>query len=163
YRGHIPFVALQDAHGNEPWWFADMTEGFRTLFLAEEPTYDAFLRALAAGRVAAVRRDVLSGGQTWIHAGDRAVLDFIREREADWRWWDNPAIARPLASLVLLRPDDRFEAGRPDRGLALRVRVAFRNTTQGLPREPLAQLVRLTVDDQEVRPALHAPRAARGQ
>src|SRR5262249_24700552 len=33
YRGRIPFVALQDAHGEEPWWFADMTTGFRTLFL----------------------------------------------------------------------------------------------------------------------------------
>jgi hypothetical protein len=36
WRGKIPFVALQDAHGPEPWWFADMTTGFRTLFLATE-------------------------------------------------------------------------------------------------------------------------------
>ena len=46
YRGQIPFVALQDAHGAEPWWFADMTEGFRTLFLAREPTWDGWLEAL---------------------------------------------------------------------------------------------------------------------
>ena len=46
YRGQIPFVALQDAHGGEPWWFADMTEGFRTLFLAREPTWEGWLEAL---------------------------------------------------------------------------------------------------------------------
>ena len=46
YRCQIPFVALQDAHGDEPWWFADMTTGFRTLFLAREPTWEGWLEAL---------------------------------------------------------------------------------------------------------------------
>src|SRR5207237_6783708 len=42
WRGRIPFVALQDAHGPEPWWFSDMTTGFRKLFLATEPTWDGW-------------------------------------------------------------------------------------------------------------------------
>ena len=61
YRGQIPFVALQDAHGAEPWWFADMTEGFRTLFLAREPTWEGWLEALRNNWVVAVRRDAASG------------------------------------------------------------------------------------------------------
>jgi hypothetical protein len=152
YRGRLPFVALQDAHGAEPWWFADMTEGFRTLFLAREPTWGGWLSALETNRVLAARHDAVSGDETWMH-GDPAVIDFVREHGRDWRWWDNPAIRRPLVSLVALRPGDAFEAGRPEEGIALRVRCARRNTAQGLPREPLAELVRLAVDGEAVRPS----------
>ena len=37
YWQRIPFIALQDAHGNEPWWWAGQLTGLRTLFLAAEP------------------------------------------------------------------------------------------------------------------------------
>ena len=69
YRGQIPFVALQDAHGPEPWWFADMTTGFRTLFLAKQATWDGWLEALRINWVVAVRHDAVSGGKTWMHGG----------------------------------------------------------------------------------------------
>lgn len=161
YRGQLPFIALQDAHGREPWWFADMTEGFRTLFLAREATWDGWLEALAANRVAAVRRDAATGGRVWMQAPCDAVAEFLRRHEAQWRWWDNPDIQRPMVSVVVVRPDDAFEAARPERGVTIRVRPAWTNTAQGLPKRPLSELVRLSLDDREVRPTLEASRAAR--
>ena len=152
YRGRVPFIGLQDAHGPEAWWFADMTEGFRTLFLAAEPTWEAWLEALRTNRVATVRHDAASGGKTWQHAGRNDVAEFVRQREKDWRWWDNPDIRRPLVSIVAVTPADAFEAGRPEKGIAIRVRCAWRNTTQGQPKKPRVELVRLTVDGSEVRP-----------
>lgn len=154
WRGRIPFIGLQDAHGPEPWWFADQTTGFRTLFLATAPTWAGWLEALQANRVAAVRRDVWTGGRTWMHAGSDAVADFVRAREGSWRWWDNPEIARPMVSIVPLTSVDTLEAGRPERGLVLRVRCAWENTPQGLLKAPVAELVRLSIDGLEVRPTL---------
>lgn len=162
WRGRIPFVALQDAHGREPWWFADMTEGFRTLFLAAEPTWEGWLDALRHNRVVAVRHDAVSGAETWMHGPSRAVLDFVRERWRDWQWWDNPAIARPLVSMVVVRPNDAFEAGRIDNGPVLRIRCAWRNTTQGAPKQPLAELVRVTIDGAERPTKLTQEHNARG-
>jgi hypothetical protein len=156
YRGQVPFIALQDAHGSEPWWFADMTTGFRTVFLAREPTWEGWLDALRNNRVVAVRRDAVSGFQTWMHGGDRAVVEFVRRHERDWRWWDNPEIHRPAVSIVAITPGDTFEAARPDQGVTLRVRCAWENTTQGLARKPIAELVTLAVDGAEVRPTLLA-------
>lgn len=163
YRGRMPFIALQDAHGSEPWWFADMTEGFRTLFLAREPTWEGWIEALRENRVVAVRHDALSGSKTWMHGGDDRVLDFVRAQEAQWRWWDNPEIRRPLVSIVALTPTDESEAARPERGIAVRVRCAWENTAQGLPRNPITELVKLTLDGADVTPTLVAPRAPRGQ
>ena len=162
WRGHIPFVALQDAHGSEPWWFADMTTGFRTLFLGTEPTWDAWLAALKENWVVAVRHDAVSGMKTWMHGGSREVTDFVRAHEQEWRWWDNAQIERPLVSIVAVKPDDAFEAGRPERGVLIRVRCAWENTTQGLPKKPIAELVELKVDGERVAPALVAPRPQRG-
>jgi hypothetical protein len=162
WRGRIPFIALQDAHGPEPWWFADMTTGFRTVFLATEPTWTGWLEALKHNRVVAIRRDPWTRGKTWMHSGSDRVLEFVRARERDWRWWDNPAIARPMVSLVALTPADEFEAGRPESGLAIRVRCAWENTAQGLARQPLSELVRLLVDGREVIPGLIARKRPNG-
>jgi hypothetical protein len=131
-----------------------MTEGFRTLFLAPEPTWEGWLGALRDNRVVAVRRDSVSGGKLWMHAGRPEVAEFVRRRVKDWRWWDNPGVHRPLVSVVAITPADAFEVGRPDRGVAVRVRCAWENTTQGQPKRPIAELVRLTVDGAEVRPEL---------
>jgi hypothetical protein len=150
WRGRIPYIALQDAHGPEPWWFADQTTGMRTLFLAAEPTWEGWLQALERNWIVAVRRDGWTRGRTWMHSGSDDVAAFVRQRELTWRWWDNPAIARPMVSLVAMRATDAFEAGRPEQGLALRVRCAWENTAQGLPKTPLAELVRLEVDGREV-------------
>lgn len=162
WRRQIPFVALQDAHGPEPWWFSDMTTGFRTVFLATEPTWESWLQALKNNWVAAIRHDSWSAGQTWMHAGSPEVLGFVRAHERDWRWWDNPLIQRPLISIVAVRPEDEFEVARPEKGIRLRVRCAWENTTQGLPKNPIAELVRLVVDGAPVEPALIEIKQARG-
>ncbi len=154
WRGRIPFIGLQDAHGPEPWWFADQTTGFRTLFLATEPSWAGWLNALKENWTVAVRRDVWTKGKTWLHAGSDEVAELVRAREAEWRWWDNPAIARPMVSIVPVRASDEFEALRPERGTALRVRCAWENTPQGLPKAPLAELISLAVDGVVVSPAL---------
>ena len=162
YRGQIPYIALQDSHGNEPWWFADMTTGFRTLFLAAEPTWAGWLNALRQNWVVAVRRDAVSGQKLWMHGGSSQVVDFVREHEQDWRWWDNPEIQRPLVSIVAVRPQDEFEVARPEKGVTIRVRCAWQNTPQGLPKQPIAELVKLTIDGVEVSPKLIATKRAGG-
>ncbi len=151
YRGQLPFVALQDAHGAEPWWFADMTEGFRTLFLARQPTWEGWLEALKNNWVVAVRRDAVSGGQTWMH-GRPEVIDVAREQWKSWQWWDNPSVKRPLVSIVAIKPGDEFEVGRPEKGVAIRVRCAWQNTTQGLPKKQLTELVKMMVAGKQVEP-----------
>jgi hypothetical protein len=150
YRGQIPFAALQDAHGQEPWWFADMTNGFRTVFLATEPTWESWSNALKKNWVAAIRHDAVSNFETWMHAGSSEVLEFIRAHERDWKWWNNPKIQRPLLSIVAVRPGDEWEAARPAEGVMLRIRCAWENTTQGLPKTPLVELMKLVVDGTEV-------------
>jgi hypothetical protein len=154
WRGRIPFVGLQDAHGGEPWWFSDMTAGFRTLFLATEPTWDGWLHALKQNWTVAVRHDDVSRQKTWMHGGSDEVLEFVRAREAGWRWWDNGPARRPLVSLVALSPADTLEVARPKRGVALRARCAWKNATQGMPQAPLAEFVRLVVDGAEAAPQL---------
>jgi len=162
WRGQIPFVALQDAHGPEPWWFSDMTAGFRTLFLATEPTWEGWLNALKNNWVVPVRRDQWSGGKTWMHAGSREIGDFVRARERDWRWWDNADIQRPLVSIVAVRAADEFESARPEKGIILRIRCAWQNTPQGSLKQPISEFVKLTVDDQEITPSLAARKRPNG-
>jgi hypothetical protein len=162
YRGQIPFIGLQDAHGAEPWWFADMTTGFRTLFLARAATWDGWLNALKNNWVVAARHDAVSGQKTWMHGGSPAVLDFIRRQERAWRWWDNADIQRPQVSIVAVKPGDPFEAAAPEKGVTIRVRCAWENTTQGLPKKPITELVRLTVDGKDVVPTLAAKKRPNG-
>jgi hypothetical protein len=131
-----------------------MTTGFRTVFLAEEPTWEGWLNALKQNWVAAIRHDDLSSQQTWIHSGSREVLEFLRIREREWRWWDNPEIVRPMVSIVAVKPGDEFETARPERGVMLRVRCAWSNTPQGVAKAPIGELVNLTVDGAEVTPTL---------
>lgn len=152
YRGRIPFIALQDAHGTEPWWFADMTAGFRTLFLAREPTWDGWLNALRENWVVAVRHDAVSRFKTWMHGGMDEVIHIVQQHQEDWQWWDNAEIVRPLVSVVAIKPEDRFEVARPDGGVMIRVRCAWENTAQGLPKEPITELVRLIIDGKSVSP-----------
>src|SRR5262245_5512883 len=151
YRGVLPFVALQDAHGVEPWWFADMTEGFRTLFLARQPTWEAWLEALKNNWVVSVRHDEVSVGKTWMH-GLTEVIEIVKDQWKDWQWWDNPAIERPMVSVVALTAKDQLEVGRPEKGVAVRLRCAMTNTTQGLPKTPIAEFVKLMVAGNQVQP-----------
>ena len=162
WRGRIPFIGIQDAHGPEPWFFSDQTTGFRTLFLAPEPTWAAWLEALKRNWVVAVRRDVWTKGKTWMHGGSDALVEFVREREAQWRWWDNPNVQRPMVSIVPVKPTDELEAGRPESGVNIRVRCAWENTPQGLAKTPISELVKLLVDGREVTPRLEARKNPNG-
>lgn len=156
YQNRIPYVALQDAHGEEPWWWGDQLTGFRTLFLAKEPTWAGWLDALSTGRIAAVRHDAASRGETWRH-GPPEVLAELDRRPDEWRWWDRPGFARPAVSVVAVRPEDRFEAARPERGVTLRVRCEWESTAQGLPKSPRVELTGLLLDGREVPTTSHAP------
>jgi hypothetical protein len=162
YRLKLPFIALQDAHGNEPWWFADQTTGFRTLFLAHEPTWGAWLEALKRNWVVAVRHDAVSGHETWMHGGTPDVREFVRRHADGWQWWDNPKVQRPLVSVVAVTPDDRWEVARPETGVTIRVRCAWQNTTQGLPKKPITEFVKLLVDDRPAAARLVARRRGNG-
>ncbi len=162
YSQQIPFIALQDAHGAESWWWLDQLEGFRTLFLATEPSWQNWLTALKNNWVVAVRHDRVSHNETWSHGGPPEVLDFVRRREQQWRWWNNAAYESPLVSLVAVTPADRWEAARPEQGVTIRVRCRCDCTTQGLPKAPRVELVRLELDGREVAPTLVAPPAKGG-
>jgi hypothetical protein len=48
----------------------------------------------------------------------------------------------------------KFEAGAPESGLALRLRLWQENTGRGVPAEPHAELLGLTVDGRKVEPGL---------
>jgi prenyltransferase beta subunit len=162
YRGQLPFIALQDAHGTEPWWFSEMTTGFRTLFLAREATWDGWLEAMKNQWVVSVRRDSVTNGLLRMHGGSDEAVEFVKTHEADWRWWENPDIARPMLSVVAIRPEDEYEVGRPERGVAIRVRCAWVNTTQGQPKTPLVDFEALTIDGQQVVPEKVELRKGRG-
>jgi len=148
YRGQIPFIALQDAHGPEPWWWSDSMAGYRTLFLARSPTWAGWLDALDHNRVAAVRHDPVSRHETWTYAANDTVQAALFAQSDRWQWWGESNHPRPLFSLVVLTPEDHDEIGRPENGVALRLRLAHSNNSRGKPREPLAELVSLALDDQ---------------
>jgi hypothetical protein len=155
YRGLLPSVALQDAHGPEPWWWSDDLAGFRTIFLAEAPTWEGWLRALEKDWVVSVRRDALTRGATRMIGGAPGVKEFVRRSG-----WDD--FRRPLVSVVALRPGDPFETGSPEKGVAFRVRVAHANNPQGRPLEPLAEIRSFRIDGRAVEGRLVEQRGAQG-
>jgi hypothetical protein len=112
--------------------------------------------------VVAVRNDVWTKGKIWMHSGFDEVRDFVRAREAGWRWWNNPRIARPMVSLVVVKAEDTLEPARPENGTMLRVRCAWENTTQGLLKTPISELIRLRIDGREVSPTLVSPQRPNG-
>lgn len=164
FYGRLPFVALQDAHHAESWWGQEQVVGFRTLFVAKEPTWDGWLTALDRDWVMGVRRDEVTSGVLRHAGGLPEVRAFVNRRSADWQWWseESPWTRRPLASLVTLHPRQLFEAGTPDSGVALRIRLAARHTPQGQPREPLAELIGLSIDGRPVQTELVETKGAQG-
>jgi hypothetical protein len=158
WYGRLPFVGLQDAHGQESWWWGNQLAGFTTLFVAKEATWQGWLEALDENRVMAVRHDAITGWKTHLAGGSPALRDFVMKRQKEWRWWDDAGqqARRPAAALTLLRPGMRFEAGAPREGAALRLRLWQENTGQALPREPRAELVELLVDGVRVEPVVVA-------
>ena len=148
YRELLPFVALQDAHTREPWWWADQLEGFRTVFLARQPDWQGWLEALDKGWVMAICADARTNFQTRFAGGSEAVRRVV----SDW-WAKNRALLRvPAATVVAVRASDPFEDAKPAARRAVRLRCRYRNSTQGLPLEPLAELIALQVDGKRLEP-----------
>lgn len=146
YEGVLPFIGLQDNHAAEPWWWGDQLEGFRTVFLAEDPSWEAWLDALKGRRVMAIRHDAVTNFQTQYAGGDsevRAVVD---------QWWKarRSTLLRPAALVTAVRADEEHDEHRPQSGVRLRVRCLHGNTSQGLPQTERAKLVRLLLNGKEV-------------
>lgn len=144
YRELLPFVSLQDAHTREPWWWGEHLEGFRTVFLAREPSWKSWLDALERGWVMAVCADARTNFETRYAGGSEPVRRLVAQ------WWEKtrPALRLPPACVTVVGAGDPFEEGRPAEGRALRVRCRRRHTTQGLPLEPLVELVKLEAGGQ---------------
>ncbi len=148
YQDVLPFVALQDCHASESWWWGDQLAGFRTLFLARDASWEGWLEALRENRMMAIRHDAVSKFVTCLAGGTKDVRRRVLQAENEWRWWGKKPdeILRPLVSLVALRPGDLFEAGAPESGIVLRVRCRHENTPMGSPKTQQVELVKLTVD-----------------
>ncbi|GAA4305418.1 prenyltransferase/squalene oxidase repeat-containing protein [Compostibacter hankyongensis] len=165
YRYQYPFVALQDAHGTEAWWWSDELTAYRTLFLGNAPTYAEMMKALKANRVVAVRHDSLTGYKTRMLGGAPGVQAYIKARQDKWKWWSgkDPAVPeRPWAIITMVTPADSFEAARPDTGMAIRIRCWWQATRPVL-RRPLVTLQELRIDGTPVKPLYVEKKDRRGR
>lgn len=153
YRDQLSIIALQDFHGSESWWWTNELVHYRTLFLAKEPTYDAMLNALKNREVVTVRHDELTSFSTRILGGAPGVQDYILSKKEEWKWWDNETqeLNHPWASLTILKPDDKFEKGKPEMGISIRIRCWWMGPRQTL-QEPMVDLVHLKINGDEVYP-----------
>lgn len=153
YRDVMPFIALQDAHV-QTWWWMEHLVGFRTLFLAEAPTWEGWVNALKENWVVGIRHEVRSGFKTEISGSTDAVRRKVLSRQEDWRWWDEKTseIIRSLALLTVVRPQDLFEGGRPDSGVNLIVRCWWNLEGTIAPTREIVRLVSLEVDGKRVEP-----------
>lgn len=147
YRFLLPTIGLQDAHGQESWWWGDFLTGFRTLYLAKDRSWDGFLNALRNKWLVAVRHDKVTGNQRRFAGGSNAVRAYMLRREQEWNWMGR----RPLASLQVIRPGDRFESAAPASGEMIRVRMWRDNANMALPTDAVVELVSLQVDGQAVK------------
>jgi hypothetical protein len=164
YRGLLPFIGLQDAHGRESWWWGDVLAAFRTVFLAKEPTWEAWLEALREDHVVSIRHDTVTQFETQYAGSSNEVREFVRRHEREWRWWGNQPerILRPLASVVPVTPEDRFDVGRPEKGVAVRIRCWWATTNLGGPLKPVTELAELKVDGAVVKPEFIQKKTERG-
>ncbi len=76
----------------------------------------------------------------------------VLDRAAQWQWWDDTgtALDRVPASVVALRPTDEFEPGRPERGVALRIRTRY-GSGGNVMKQPLVDCEAVLLDGREVR------------
>ena len=153
YRYKLPLIGLQDAHGNESWFWGPLV-GFRTVFVAKEPTWEAWLGAMKKRWVVAVRHDGVTEFATKMHGGAPGVQEFVKQHAKQWQWWDNPDIHQPAVSVVAIKPGDQGEEGRPEKGTAIRVRCAWEGSNTDQAKKKLVELVSLSVDGKKVDPKL---------
>lgn len=164
YRYQLPFVSLQDAHGTEAWWWTDELTGYRTLFLAKEPTYAAMKKALKNNWVVAVRHDSLSRFKTRILGGAKGVKEYMLSHESEWKWWgkDSEELCRPWAAITIVHPADSFEVARPDKGVNIRVRCWWKSS-RPLLKNPMVKLEKLELDNSIIKPEYVEKKSRRGK
>ena len=152
YERSIPLTALQDSHG-EAWWWREQLTAFRTLFIAESPTWTGWLDALKRKRVAAVRKDQWTQDRPRILGGSPAVRKFLTDHEAEWKWWDEFAETRTFpknaVSVQFLPPGASFEPGaKPDASvLRIRTNLVWIENKVLVPVGPKMEIVRAQLDD----------------
>jgi prenyltransferase beta subunit len=150
YRYRLPLVTLQDAHGIEAWWWADELTNHRTLFIAKKPTYEAMIQALKSNWVVGVRHDSVSNFKTRMLGGTEAARKFITSKESAWKWWGAPdKLIRPQVTITVIDKDDKYEAGKPESGLNIRVRCRWNSVREALKTQAVT-LQELKLDGQIV-------------
>lgn len=152
YRYQLPFVALQDAHGSETWWWKDELSGYRTLFLGRTGSYDEMMKALKNNQIVAVRHDSISDYKTRILGGAEGVQPFIIAQQNTWKWWkeDGKETTLPWAAITVVTSKDTFEVARPASGVTVRIRCSWNTVRQAL-KNPLVTLTTLKIDGKEVK------------
>lgn len=151
YRDRLPFIALQDAHGTESWWWKHELTGYRTLFLGKDGTYEEMLTALKNNWVSAVRHDSISGFHTRMLGGAPGIQNYMRQHEAVWKWWgqDSGDLIKLPAMVTAFSSSDTFETGRPETGYGIRVRCDW-NSNRQILKDPNIILESLSIDGRKV-------------
>lgn len=151
YRYQLPFIALQDAHGTESWWWVNELAGYRTLFLAKAGSYEDLMLALKNNWVAAVRHDSISNNTTRMLGGAAGLQPYLRAKINTWKWWKEgtATLNQPWAAITVVTPSDSFEVARPESGVNIRIRCWWDGVRQAI-KEPLVKLESLSVDNKQV-------------
>lgn len=153
YRYQLPFVALQDAHGTESWWWSNELVSYRTLFLAKEPGYKEMVTALKNNWVMAVRHDSISDYKTRMLGGTADARQFIISKQKTWQWWkeDSHEMNHPWAAITVVEPADTFEIACPVKGVNIRIRCWW-DGVRNIIKEPLVKLHQLSIDNTIINP-----------
>ncbi len=121
YEGELALVSNQDSHG-ETWWWRGMLRSFRTIFLAEDASWDSFRDACRRHLVASVREDSHTGGRIRLIGCAPHVRKAFMDRIEQWR--QVPRIREtPRVSIQVLDSNDVFEVAHPSSGRLVRVRL----------------------------------------
>jgi hypothetical protein len=165
YRYQLPFISLQDAHGSEPWWWSNDLVGFRTLFLAKKPTYQALMKALKRNWVVAVRHDYLTKYKTRMLGGAFGVQKYIMSHLKKWKWWgkDPHKLNRPWAAITIVRPSDSLEATQPKKGVNINIRCWWKTNSVAVLENAVVKLKKLRIDHKLVKPEHIERRGRRGR
>jgi len=148
YRYQLPFIAMQDFHGIESWWWGNDLVSYRTLFLAKKTDVSELYTALRNNWVVALRHDSNSGYKTRMLGGTADARAFIQSRQKEWQWWNDKTqeMNHPWAAITVVTPTDTLEAGRPDQGINIRIRCWWKGVRQTI-KEPLVTLEQLTINN----------------
>jgi hypothetical protein len=82
--------------------------------------------------------------------GTDATRKFISSKKSAWKWWSSPdKLIRPQVAITVVDKDDKYEAGKPESGLNIRVRCRWNSVREAL-KTPAVTLQELKIDGQIV-------------